>query len=163
MELSAKVSGVWTTITNPQVKISGTWTNIQEGWVRVSGTWQQFFAYLNAAITDTSSLGNSEAGYRLNSSGHAEVNTNSGAYSNYETWLIAGANTDFECRATLTAGDALSTGTTGTWLGLSGTRTWTRSSTLTTFHSSTLLIEIRRVSDSIVITSATIYLEADNT
>lgn len=88
-------------------------------------------------------------------------NGNGGATSGtLETWLLSGAASDYECRATLTSG-SLTTGTTGTWMSLSTSRQWQRDRAAFGSASATLTIEIRRASDGVVLDSATITLQAD--
>lgn len=88
----------------------------------------------------------------------AGVNTSQGA------WLLSGVNSDYEARATTinTTGAATRTGTVGSWLVLSSDRTWritkTSGTGLATWD---LTIEIRRVSDSVVVASCTLYMEAE--
>lgn len=68
----------------------------------------------------------------------------------------------YEVRATLSAGDAVDSGTVGSWLNLGTTRTWTQGVTINAADtdSSTLTVEIRRASDSVVVTTATVTLTA---
>lgn len=47
----------------------------------------------------------------------------SAAGSSDHTWLISGAASDYDVRATLNSG-ALSTGTVGAWLNLGTSRNW---------------------------------------
>lgn len=80
-------------------------------------------------------------------------------------WMANGcgqATSAYEVRATLAAGDAVDTGTVGSWLSLGTTRTWTQDVTVNAndTDSSTLTVEIRRVSDSVVVDTATVTLTA---
>jgi hypothetical protein len=90
--------------------------------------------------------------YNLNADGNVYGPT---ASALLEAWLDSGSAGSFEARATLLSG-ALTTGTTGVWQALSTTRTWT--ATL-----ASIKIEIRRVSDGVILDTATISLEADAT
>lgn len=65
----------------------------------------------------------------------------------------------YEVRATVQSG-SLTGGTTGTWLALDTSRSWSRIRTSTGSSSCSLLIEIRRASDGTVVDSATIILIA---
>lgn len=98
------------------------------------------------------------AAYTLTSGGLVQDHTG----ATLETWLGSGAASNYEVRATVTAG-ALSTGLTGSWLALSSNRTWTRSRTIVGTGTATLLIEIRDTATSTVQDSATISLEAEVT
>ena len=59
----------------------------------------------------------------------------------------------YECRATLNSGTLL-TGTTGSWLALTSTRTWTCANTA----SANLTIEIRDASTTVVATGTVIIV-----
>jgi hypothetical protein len=78
-------------------------------------------------------------------------------------WIIpralAGAN--YEVRATLNSG-SLFAGTTGSWLGLGTTRTWTVQRTTPGTQDANLTIEIRPVSGS-VLDSALVTLSTERT
>jgi hypothetical protein len=98
------------------------------------------------------------AGYKLLSTG--AVQTKGASYADQETWLLAGLNSDCECRATYQSGDALSTGTMDTWEVLSSTRTWTLVATSGLEKNNTTLIEIRRASSGVVLDSCTVTFSA---
>jgi hypothetical protein len=78
-------------------------------------------------------------------------------------WLRGGLSSGYEARATLNSG-TLSSGTTGAWLVLSTTRSWscaaTRGSTGSSSQTANLTIEIRSVATGLVLDSATITLTA---
>lgn len=98
------------------------------------------------------SLNSSGAGAGIGSSSAADAGTN----ANW-TWLLSGLNSSYQVRATLISG-TLSSGTTGSWLTLNTTRTW--SVTTGTFKSATLTIEVRRISDGVICDTATVTLTA---
>lgn len=165
-ETHVRVSGSWRKINKTHVKVSGTWQEVKEIWVKVSGVWQKVFQYLNAAITDQAITAGasgvaSTGAYRLNSNGQAQAGDN-GSYTNLETWLLAGTNADFECRATLNSG-TLSSGSTGVWESLSSSREWTRSVAANGFAQTNITVEIRRAADSVVVDSAVIDISVDAT
>lgn len=62
------------------------------------------------------------------------------------TWLMAGAASDYEVRATLTSGSI--TGTFGSWLGLGTTRTWSKSGAAST---ASMDVEIRLAASGAVV------------
>lgn len=76
-------------------------------------------------------------------------------------WLTVGTGADFECFCTLNSG-TLNSGTTGTWMALSTTRAWTClfTSGSAGSNSASITVQLRRVSDSVVVSSATISLTA---
>lgn len=114
----------------------------------------------NQSITKTGA-GTQTVSYRLNSSGIAEQSKN-GAYTTLETWLYSGAASTYEVRATLSSGDALSSGTLGTWQGLGTSREWTQQATAGNSFTSNLLIEIRlAASPFTVLDSASVTLNVN--
>lgn len=108
----------------------------------------------------TISPADSTAGFNLNSSGQRQQNVN-GTTTNLGAWLTAGSASDYAARATINSG-TLTSGPTGTWDVLSTTRSWTKVNTNNSpsAPSVNLTIEIRRVSDSVVMAAATVILTA---
>lgn len=165
MTLKRKAAGAWTNIaTTVKRNAAGSWVQVGSVKRRLSGAWVTIWSAA-AAITDQSitSLGPTgtlTAGYRLNASGIAESLVQA-AYTTIETWLVIGAASDYEVRATLVTGDALTYGTVGTWQALSSSREWRISTPTPGAKLSELLIEIRTTA-GIVVGSATITLEAYN-
>lgn len=110
------------------------------------------------SVTDPA---NAQANYRLNSNGAIEMyREQDGIYSSIGTWLVIGANSDYEARATVLSG-SLSSGTTGSWLALSTTREWARARTTVGTASCSFTLEIRKVSDGQIVDTATITLDAE--
>lgn len=119
-------------------------------------------------ITNQSIIDDGDAGggtglarYWLYSDGTAGYETNwgtpqSGLFSG--EWRLSGASSDYEARATTVSGTG--TGTTGSWLLLSTSRSWTKIKATTGYAEWVLTMEIRRVSDSTVLDTATITLGA---
>lgn len=100
------------------------------------------------------------AGYELRSDGTVYEYAPSGAFK--YNWLVYGAASDYEVRATVTGGNGQGfTGTTGVWMPLSTTRAWDVTRNSVGVNTSTLLVEIRRVLDGVVLDSATINLSAE--
>lgn len=101
-------------------------------------------------------------GYRLTSGGQADGLVNV-TWSNLEQWCTpTSAASDYEVLATLVTG-SLSSGTTGSWLALSSTQTWTRTASVGTSQFCSFTVQIRKTGTSTVLDSATINLEADAT
>lgn len=125
-----------------------------------------WYSVPNAAVSDQTvtdeetSPQTAEARYALDSGGGADYYTIAeGTVSISGEWLLVGANSAFEARATLVSG-TLTAGTTGSWLALSTRREWTVAKTTLGSKACTFTVEIRRVSDSVVVDSATIILIA---
>lgn len=77
-----------------------------------------------------------------------------GPVGNYQ-WVTNGTPSDYEVRATVNSGGVSSgSAATGSWLAMTSSRTWQRTSP----GSPSLTIEIRRVSDSVVVASATVTI-----
>ncbi|MDZ7355865.1 MAG: hypothetical protein ONB55_22320 [candidate division KSB1 bacterium] len=104
------------------------------------------------------------ARYILNASGAAERQTNTLGVNGISAnqWIVprsaAGAN--YEARATVTSGTLMS-GTTGTWLALSTSRSWDVQAVAPGSVEATITVEIRFAPTSEVLTSASIYLYAE--
>jgi hypothetical protein len=98
--------------------------------------------------------GTANANYVLNASG-----AGSGSGVTGWTWLLSGTAAAYEVFATLTSG-TLSSGTTGSWLPLNVTRSWSRTRTGIGVSSAQVALQIRRVSDGLVLDNAQIVLNA---
>ena len=100
-------------------------------------------------------------GWQLTAVGAIQKKTGAGAYSTTRAWLapVYGVG-EFEVRATIVSG-SVSSGTTGSWLALSSTRTWERTATGGAGASTVVLtIEIRRASTGTVVATCTLTLTA---
>lgn len=95
--------------------------------------------------------------YFLNSTG-SEASLPAGQVSN--TWLLSGIASDYEVRATLTSG-SLTSGTTGTWLSLGTSRSWTRDRNTAGVSQAVMTIEIRNATTLVVLDSASVTLTAE--
>lgn len=104
---------------------------------------------------------NARATYRLNTSGAAEERLGaSGTYNTLETWLLSGASSDYEARATLLSG-SITSGTLNTWQSLGTSREWYANAPVSSSsETASLFIEIRLASSGVVQADATITLTA---
>lgn len=100
------------------------------------------------------------AGYRLNSNGEVESLTNGSPVTLQQWCTPTSAAGDYEARVTVNSG-SLSSGTTGTWLALSTSRTWSVVQSGAGSSSCNFTVEIRRTGTTTVLDSATIDLVAD--
>ena len=120
----------------------------------------------NHTVSATKFLsGTAMATFGLGSDGVAyEVENGTTTNGTNQWWTkgsVSGLGASYECRATLNSGSALSSGTVGSWLALSSTRSWTQSrSSSTGVTTSNLTIEIRDVATSTVLASVTVVLQA---
>lgn len=162
MTLKRKAAGAWTNIaTTVKRNAAGSWVQVGLVKRRLSGAWVTIWsaaAITDQYITSVGPTGPRTAGYRLNTSGIAESRVQT-AYTTIETWRVVGAASDYEVRATLVTGDALTSGTVGTWQALSSSREWLISTPTHGSMLSELLIEIRTTA-GVVVDSATVTLEA---
>jgi hypothetical protein len=76
-------------------------------------------------------------------------------------WVSPGTGApNYECMATVTSG-SLSSGTSGSWLPLTSTQTWSRvSGAINNTFTVVFTLDIRRASDHVVVATATITLKA---
>lgn len=179
MTIHIKVSGVWQTVTDPQVKVSGVWQPVQEGWVKVSGVWEQFFARVvyqavAATINSTDSEGftvtgtlfyDSDGGVRkTQESAGSGSTTDVGEWSSAHPSETGGAG--YSVRLTHQTGvDTYSSGSgLGTWVTLGSDRSWNFSgpSSGPSTELGTYLLEIREGTDP-AFDSATITVSLENT
>lgn len=113
----------------------------------------------NQSVSDVGA-GSRGASYSLQSDGDVEGVAGVSTVV-FPPWVVpknlAGGN--YECRATLNSG-SLGSGTTGSWLALSSTRTWAVATSSPGTQSANLTIEIRLASTGVVLTSATITLNS---
>lgn len=163
--------GVWKGVNPPgglQVNVGGgVWKQVAEGWVNVGGgVWKLFYlntviSLFNHSVNHSVPSGTAEAAYYLEGDGDI-VDSIGFSTTDRGDWINPkGTESAYECRATLLSGTNPTGGSAmDTWLASNSTRFWqnTRSSNGTTF--SQILVEIRRASDGIVLTSATIDLDA---
>lgn len=108
----------------------------------------------------TISPADATAGFILANTGQRQQNVN-GSVTDLGAWLTAGSAADYACFATVNSG-TLTSGTTGVWENLGTSRSWTRVNTnnAPSAPSVNLIIQIRRVSDSVVMATATVNLTA---
>lgn len=117
-------------------------------------------------VSDTTvSPTNASAQFQLQSDGDVAritVTTGGGGTVDVGDWItpISAAGANYEVRATVNSG-SLSSGTTGSWLALSSTRTWAREQTTVGSSACELLIEIRNASTTVVMDSSTVTLQAE--
>lgn len=95
--------------------------------------------------------GTATAGMRFNLGGTVDSRSG-GAYTGEFTWLLSGAAGDYEIRAALSSGTTPTAGPAmGAWSNLGTTREWSLSRSIVGAVSCVLAVDIRRVSDGVVI------------
>lgn len=102
--------------------------------------------------------------FRLETDGDIGATQGNNTVVDVGNWISPqGAASDFyEARATVTSG-SLSSGTAGVWLGLGTQRSWSvLSASGAGLRTCIFTLEIRRASDSVVLDTATITLQADS-
>lgn len=137
-------------------------SGIQMALLGTGGAPSSTAAFTDASVADSQPIGagSASASYRITNGGIVQTGL-SGTYSFYETWCNpTSAAADFEVFATLTSG-TLSSGTTGSWLGLGTTRTWTRNRTTVGVSSAVLTMDVRRVGTTTVLDTWTVTLDAE--
>lgn len=165
------VGGVNKTVSGISVGVGGAWKTVIKGWVGVGGVWKVFHEVVaggSVAVSDwsvnagTTSPADATALYEINTDGKIYEAVNNAPKSLVETWLLSGLSSDYEVQAVVTAG-TLTSGTTDTWISLgSGSMGWTKVRTANTdgTDTCTFTLSIRRVSDLVVVDTASITLNA---
>lgn len=74
-----------------------------------------------------------------------------------QTWLLIGANTDYEVFVTNGGPDALTSGTVGSWLALTSNRTYTLTETGAATKNSALTVQIRKISLGNLVVATGVY------
>lgn len=104
------------------------------------------------------------AGYQLELDGDIAANGDGtgGSFVDVGDWISpkGAAGAAYECRASIVSG-TLSSGTTGSWLALSSTRTWTRTAA-SALNTCVFTLEIRLAASGVVLGTATITLTAES-
>lgn len=165
---SRRLSGANTAVTTRMRKAAG--ANVVLGTCkrRLSGAWVDLFPTSTAATSDrivtgaTISPADATALYEINTDGKIYEAANNAPKTFVETWLVSGVSADFEVQAVVTSG-TLTSGTANTWISLgSGAMGWTKTRTANTDGTDACIftLNIRRVSDLVVVDTSTITLNA---
>jgi hypothetical protein len=102
------------------------------------------------------------AGYRLDSDGSMYRTIGSGTYTAFGgEWLLSGAASAYEARATLVSGTSPAGSALSSWLVLSSDRTWTLTTAATGYKTCELTIEIRNATTEAVLDTASVVLESE--
>lgn len=121
-------------------------------------------ATVRVTVTDQTaeavgSSGAVEASYELQSDGDVYI-YEAGTPTFIEYWAMPPSAANMEAKATVTSG-SISSGTTGSWLALSTTRTWTVSRATVGISSATMTVEIRRIGTTLTLGSCSVTLTAE--
>lgn len=108
--------------------------------------------------------GNATARVSIDNTGLQRSKSGGAAYITENTWLIFGANTDYEVRATLSSTSG--TGSTGgsafsTWIACSTGGEWTAAAAAGLVFEAAILLEIRYIPTGVVLASNTITLDSE--
>jgi hypothetical protein len=119
-------------------------------------------AVANRLVSDiTVSPTNASAQFALTSSGDVQTQTVLAGTTDVGDWVSPKQGfSNYECMMTTVSG-SLTSGTAGSWLGLGTTRTWVRNQTSVGVSDYVGTLQIRRVGDTQILTTATIELEAE--
>jgi hypothetical protein len=112
----------------------------------------------------TGGVATATVAYQLNSSGKEQYRLGtSGGFTDIGNWVVPnGAASQYEVRATLTSG-TFTSGTAGSWLALTSTRTWTTQQVSLGSKTTSATIEIRNATTLAIVATGSITLLADNT
>lgn len=190
MTFKRKSGGAWVDAANIKRRSGGAWVGAQTIKRRVSGAWVTVWSAVSFALTNHTISGGPAveenafpppanfyspgyATFLLNSNGTAGWATanDNGAFTgtlvtasgNYSgEWLTGGVASDYEVQVVVTSGTVTgSTTGAGVWNNLGTNRSWTHASALAASSSRVLTVTIRRVSDSVVVATATITLTSN--
>lgn len=100
------------------------------------------------------------ASIMLNTLGVVQGRANTNVYTDKFTWLLSGASSDYQVRASVISGTAPTGSATNTWLTMSSPRDWTISNNTEDTSTTMLLIELRDVATSTIRATATFTLQA---
>ena len=116
----------------------------------------------SASALSSNPGGACSASMSLTNAGIFEKTTTPGGTATIATWQPKGSAFCglFECRWTVLTG-SLSSGTTGSWLNLGTTRTWTRSAGAGADQVTTGTLEIRNAATTRVVATCAVSIEAD--
>lgn len=175
MTLHANDGGTWRQASQVSVNDGGTWRTAQEVWVNDGGTWRKVFS----ASGPVSNFGGSMASFKVGSAASdcfVTFNTDGTITgggdgvtldeATGDTWFspIGDASiTSYWVRATLTSGDAPSSGSTGVWQQMTGSRLWgyiSGTGGVSAQRSGTLLFEFSATSGGPVVASGTYNFDA---
>lgn len=114
---------------------------------------------ITAASTTTAPT-NPTAQYELNASGDVNKTNGNNTVVDWGDWVLPKAHAgSYECFATLDSG-TLSTGTTGSWLALTSTRTWTVSRSSNGTSTAQITVQIRKVGGSTILATSVVTIQA---
>lgn len=167
-ELWVNDSGTARQIREVWVNDSGTARRINEIWVNDSGTARCIFIGDQITVSDmnaeatVANPNTATSSYSIANDGDIDAVNGTNTIVDRGDWITPKINmANYEVRASIVSGSVTS-GTTGSWLSLASTRTWTveRSGIGAGTTTCVLTIEIRRASDGTVMDSATVTMQA---
>lgn len=164
MTFKARTGGSWVDVaTTAKRRSSGAWVDIDFVKRRSGGSWSTVWQRINiadAAATSVRFAGTATAQYQIKSDGTLWFTSGNNTLVQSSDWLDFGASSSYEVRATLTSG-TLDSGTTGSWLSLSTTQTWSISQGIVGVNTAAITIEIRNATTGVVVDTAYITLYAE--
>ena len=113
----------------------------------------------NASVTDSINGGTASASYRITNGGKYQLIASHGSTVTNDAVIPNGNIGNYEAFVTVTSG-TLTSGTTGSWVALSATQTWTKTAT-NTFATCAFTLQLRIAATGVVVKTITVSLEAD--
>lgn len=152
-------AGTWRLLRNVYVNDATTWREVKEIYVNDAGTWRSVFTNtFMPNITCARSDGGSPATLNITNAGIVTGIDPGPSTVTLGTWSTDSSFTDYEIFVTTSIG-SFTSGTTGTWLNMGTTQTFTRATGVGTTTSVTFTVQLRRVSTAEVINTANFFLE----
>lgn len=167
MSIYVGASGAHKSMTAGAVGAGGVWKTIQAIWVGAGGVWKQAYSAVVLTLTTATAENNRTSGaasavYQIRVDRFIYTSALSGAtIVQQEQWCPSTATpTDYEVMATVTAG-TLNSGTTGSYIAITGTHAWSVTRSTIGVSSATIRIDIRRIGDTTVLASKVINFTAE--
>jgi hypothetical protein len=154
-------AGTWRNLKNVYVNDAGTWRDLKEVYVNDGGTWRSVFTSTfmpNIVVSRNDSGTPAELYIDNNGSIRQRIGSTITSYST-PTWTTDSNTSDYEIFVTVTSGSFSSGDATGTWLNMGTSRSWTRGAAVGATQTCNFTIQLRRISTSETINTATCQLE----
>lgn len=170
MAFKVRKTGAWADTGTVKVMKTGSWSTAGFVKARKSGVWSLVWPSLIASVSNHNvvasgvSAGGATAGYKIDSDGSVYEKIGTGSDSLVETWLDAGANTNFEVRFTQTSSNGIGslTGTLNTWLATTSDNSLSLGGAgVGQTASRGITVEIRETVTNTTLTTATVQLDAE--
>lgn len=152
-------AGTWRNLRNVYVNDGGTWRDIRQVYVNDGGTWRTVFTstFMPDIVISRADTG-SPAELYIDNNGAIRQRVGS-TITSYGSWSTDPSTTDYEIFVSVTNGSFSTGDSTGVWLNMGTSRSWTRTAAVGATQTCDFTIQLRRVSTGETINTATCQLE----